>query len=190
MSGQVDANTVDAAAAAAAGAPSAQAPSPARAPALQKPGGYDRALALGSAVLLACVVVAVVKGQAGWVRVPPMVWVHLGTVALALALTPVMLLRRRGDRRHRTLGYVWVAAMATTALSSLFVKLINPGGFSIIHVLSVWTLIQVPLIVVRARQHDWLRHRSAVRGMVLGALLIAGFFTFPFSRLLGSWLFG
>jgi hypothetical protein len=25
--------------------------------------------------------------------------------------------------------------------------------------------------------------------MVLGALLIAGFFTFPFNRLLGHWLF-
>ena len=28
-----------------------------------------------------------------------------------------------------------------------------------------------------------------VRGLVIGALLIAGFFTFPFNRLLGSWLF-
>jgi len=29
-----------------------------------------------------------------------------------------------------------------------------------------------------------------VRGLIIGALLIAGFFTFPFHRLLGHWLFG
>jgi uncharacterized membrane protein len=29
-----------------------------------------------------------------------------------------------------------------------------------------------------------------VRGMVTGALLVAGFFTFPFGRMLGAWLFG
>ena len=33
------------------------------------------------------------------------------------------------------------------------------------------------------------RHRRSVHGMVIGALLIAGFFTFPFNRLLGAWLF-
>jgi uncharacterized membrane protein len=33
------------------------------------------------------------------------------------------------------------------------------------------------------------RHRRGVRAMVTGALLIAGFFTFPFDRLLGHWLF-
>ena len=32
-------------------------------------------------------------------------------------------------------------------------------------------------------------HRGSVRGMVTGALLVAGFFTFPFDRMLGHWLF-
>jgi uncharacterized membrane protein len=80
--------------------------------------------------------------------------------------------------------------MFLTALISLDIRMINRGGFSFIHILSVWTLIQVPIIVWSARTHDVARHRSAVRGMVFGALLIAGFFTFPFNRLLGSWLFG
>ncbi|MFM5917326.1 MAG: DUF2306 domain-containing protein [Novosphingobium sp.] len=165
-------------------------PAAPRAPELLRVTAFDRALALGAVVLLGCVIAAVMKGRADWARVPAVVWAHLGTIVLAVGLTPVMLLRRRGDRRHRSLGYVWVAAMAITAVSSLFVRLINPGHFSVIHVLSVWTLIQVPLIVLRARQHDWRRHRGAVRGMVLGALLIAGFFTFPFNRMLGQWLFG
>ncbi len=185
MSGPMDASTIDSGTARAA-AP-AKAP---RAPEMLRPDRFDCALALGAMVLLACVVIAVIKGQADWSKVPPVIWAHLGTIVLAVGLTPVMLLRRRGDRRHRLLGYVWVAAMAATAAASLFVRVINPGHFSVIHLLSVWTLIQVPLIVLRARQHDWRRHRGAVRGMVLGALLIAGFFTFPFNRMLGQWLFG
>ena len=39
-----------------------------------------------------------------------------------------------------------------------------------------------------ARNHRLDRHRAMVRGMVTGALVIAGFFTFPFGRLLGHWL--
>jgi uncharacterized membrane protein len=85
---------------------------------------------------------------------------------------------------------VWVVAMALTAALTFDLHLINPGSYSFIHILSGWTLIQVPLIVIRARQHDIVRHRRAVRGMVIGALLVAGFFTFPFGRLMGSWLFG
>ena len=101
-----------------------------------------------------------------------------------------MLLRPRGTRSHRRLGWLWVAAMFLTALLSLFVRNANHGGFSFIHILSVWTLIQVPILAWSARTHNVKRHRGAVRGMVTGALLIAGFFTFPFDRLLGHWLFG
>ena len=90
---------------------------------------------------------------------------------------------------HRRLGTVWIAAMVLTALVSLTIRDGNRGNFSVIHILSVWTLIQIPLIVWRARTHNIPKHRSAVRGMVTGALLIAGFFTFPFDRMLGHWLF-
>ena len=151
---------------------------------------FDRILAGAAAVILLVTVTAITRGSAEWDQIPGNVWAHIATIAVALALTPVMLLRRRGDRLHRKLGYVWVAAMALTAAISFDIRLIMDGGFSPIHALSLWTLIQVPLIVWPARQHDVVRHRSAVRGMVLGALLIAGFFTFPFGRLMGHWLFG
>ena len=149
----------------------------------------DRLLAGVALVLLGCVVAALLRGHADWPRVPGIIWPHLATIMLALVLTPVMLLRRKGDTRHRVLGYVWVAAMAGTALISFAIRFSNHGNFSVIHIISVWTLINVPLIVIRARRHDIVRHRRAVRGLVVGALLVAGFFTFPFDRLLGHWLF-
>jgi uncharacterized membrane protein len=151
---------------------------------------FDRILAAAAELLLIATMIAIFRGQADWARVPPWVWAHLVTIIAALALTPAMLLRRRGDRLHRQLGWVWVTAMVLTALFTFNIQLINRGGFSVIHILSVWTLIQVPRIVWHARAHRAEKHRSAVRGMVTGALLIAGFFTFPFGRMLGGWLFG
>lgn len=151
---------------------------------------YDRILSAGAVIILLAAVTAIYRGQADWSQIPASVWLHLATVLTACALTPFMLLRRRGDRLHRQLGYVWAASMFLTAAISFDVRLIRNGSLSLIHILSAWTLIQVPRIIWTARQHQHARHRSAVRGMVLGALLIAGFFTFPFNRLLGNWLVG
>ena len=154
------------------------------------PQAFDKALAAAAAGLLVAVLAALARGRGEWGEVPAVVWAHILTILVALALTPVMMLRRRGDRPHRALGWIWASALFLTALISFWVRGINPGGFSWIHVLSLLTVGQVPLIVLYARRHDWKRHRSAVRGMVTGALLVAGFFTFPFGRLMGSWLFG
>jgi uncharacterized membrane protein len=154
------------------------------------PDRYDRFLAAAAVVLLAFVAAALWRGRDEWGEVPTFVWAHIATIVLALCLTPVMLLRRRGDRLHRRLGWVWVSAMGLTALLTFWIRGLNQGSLSVIHILSAWTLIQVPLIVWAARGHKIARHRAAVRGMVTGALLIAGIFTFPFGRLLGHWLFG
>jgi len=154
------------------------------------PGRFDQVLAAAAILLLAAVSAALSRGRPEWGEVPPIVWGHIATVVTALALTPIMLLRRRGDRLHRLLGWVWCGAIAATAIASFGIRGLNGGSLSFIHLLSAWTLFQVPLIVLAARSHNVARHRNAVRGMVTGALLIAGIFTFPFGRLLGHWLFG
>lgn len=154
------------------------------------PDSFERVLAAGAMLMLAAVLVALVRGRAEWDTVPPLIWVHLVTIIVALGLTPVMLLRRRGDARHRMLGRIWALAMALTAAISLGIRQLNHGNFSLIHLLSVFTLVQVPIIVITARNHNIKRHRRGVRAMVSGALLIAGFFTFPFGRMMGTWLFG
>ena len=101
-----------------------------------------------------------------------------------------MMLRRRGDRLHRILGWIWVAAMFTTALVSFGIRLAIPGQLSWIHILSAATLVALVVLVRNARRHNVFAHRRTARAIVVGALLIAGFFTFPFHRMLGQWLFG
>lgn len=157
---------------------------------LRGPDRLERALGFLAVVMLAFIFAALLRGMNEWARVPVVIWLHLATILTALVLTPVLLWRRRGDTRHRVYGYVWSGAMMLTALDSLFIHMGGPGKFSLIHVLSLFTLVMVPVLVLAARRHNAARHRRTVRGLIIGALLIAGFFTFPFDRLLGHWLFG
>jgi uncharacterized membrane protein len=151
---------------------------------------YEKFLAVAATALLITVLIALVRGHAHWGRVPWPIWAHLATILTALVLTPVQLLRPRGDPLHRLLGRVWVIAIFLAALFSLLVHTINPGGFSFIHILSAYVIVSAPIIWWSARTNRIALHRGNVRGMVTGALIIAGFFTLPFGRLLGSWLFG
>jgi len=151
---------------------------------------YEKFLAVAAILLLAAVLTALVRGRSHWSAVPWQVWAHFLAILIALALTPVQLLRRRGDHAHRLLGRIWVVAIFLAAGFSFLVRGINPGGFSFIHILSAYVIVSAPLIWWSARTHRIAMHRGHVRGMITGALLIAGFFTLPFGRLLGSWLFG
>lgn len=141
-------------------------------------------------VLLGAIIIALYKGRAQWAELPWQIWAHLLTISMALIVTPAMMWRKRGDGTHRFLGWIWAMSMFATAVISFDLRLINPGGFSYIHILSMLTVIGVPVLIVSARRGDLRRHRGQARGFVIGALLVAGFFTFPFNRLLGGWLFG
>jgi uncharacterized membrane protein len=150
----------------------------------------ERLCGILALVLLGFATAAVLKGRPYWDNIPWQIWVHLGLLGIILLITPVMMWRRRGDRLHRQLGWVWAICMFTTATISLDIRIINRGSFSFIHLLSILTIIGVPMLIIAARRHDIALHRRRARGFVIGALLIAGFFTFPFNRLLGGWLFG
>ncbi len=154
------------------------------------PDGYEKALAAVALLMLGIVLVALIRGAAHWGDVPGFVWGHLATVLVALVLTPIMLQRPRGTATHRYLGRVWMLAMFSTAVISLFVRQTHPGHFSIIHILSVVVIIAVPRAIWAAKTHRISQHRTSIRGIVTGSLIIAGIFTFPFGRMLGVWLSG
>jgi uncharacterized membrane protein len=155
-----------------------------------KPDAYEKILAVAAIILFALVSVALLRGRGGWVQLGPLIWLHLGLVMLPLAITPLQLLRRRGDGVHRVMGWIWGLSLFITALISLGIRDINDGGFSFIHIFSIVTVVTVPLLVYAARHHHIARHRRTVRGLVTGALLAAGYFTLVPSRVLGGWLWG
>lgn len=152
------------------------------------PDRMEQVLGVLTLVLLGFVLAALTRGAEHSGRLPAALWLHLATMIATLALTPAILWMRRGTRLHRRLGYAWVSALGLTAIDSFAIR--TSGHLSLIHILSVVTLCALPMLVISARRHDHKRHRRVVRGLVIGALLTAGFFTFPFQRMLGSWLFG
>ena len=113
-------------------------------------------------------------------RQTPVLQIHIAAAVVALAIGLVLLAGAKGNRLHRTLGWAWVLAMATVAISSFFVREINGGALSLIHLLSGWTVIVLPMAVYAARRHEVARHRGRMTGLFVGALVIAGMFTlFP-----------
>ncbi|TFW11942.1 DUF2306 domain-containing protein [Brevundimonas intermedia] len=124
---------------------------------------------------------------------PPAIQIHVAAALTALAIGVVLLIGVKGNRLHRTLGWTWVLAMATTAVSSFFIHRLNPGGsggFSMIHLLSGWTVIALPMAVHAARRHRIADHRRAMTGMFVGGLIVVGAFTFLPGRLMWAIFFG
>jgi uncharacterized membrane protein len=52
------------------------------------------------------------------------------------------------------------------------------GTWGPIHALAVFTLVMLPLAVLHARRHQVESHKKAMTKLFLGALVIAGIFTF------------
>jgi uncharacterized membrane protein len=76
-------------------------------------------------------------------------------------------------------------------VSSFFIHTIRMWGpWSPIHLLSLFTLIMLPLGVWHARRHQVARHRRAMAGLFAGALVIAGVFTFLPGRIMHEVIFG
>ena len=123
-------------------------------------------------------------------RQPAQVQLHIATALTALLLGTVQLIGVKGTTAHRVIGWTWVVAMAVTAVSSLFIRQINGGAFSFIHLLSGWTIIALPMAVYAARRHRVLAHRRGMTGMFVGGLIVAGLLTFLPGRLMYQVFFG
>jgi uncharacterized membrane protein len=109
----------------------------------------------------------------------------------AFVLGVVQLAAPKGTLPHRTLGWIWVLLMAVVAVSSFWIHQIRLlGPWSPIHLLSIFTLVMLPLGVWRAHRHDVSKHRRTMIGIFTGALVIAGLFTFVPGRIMHTVLFG
>jgi uncharacterized membrane protein len=97
---------------------------------------------------------------------PPAILTHLAGALLALGLGVVQLVGPKGTTAHRLLGWSWCLLMLAVAGSSLFIHVLNRGGFSLIHILSAWVLIATPLAILAARRQDR-RPRELHAGPVL-----------------------
>ena len=124
-------------------------------------------------------------------RADPVKQLHAFAAMAAFALGAVQLAAPKGTLRHRAMGWLWVALLATIAISSFWIHRIRLiGPFSPIHLLSIFTLIMLPLAVLAAHRHDVVRHRRAMIMIFAGALVVAGAFTLLPGRIMHAVAFG
>jgi len=116
---------------------------------------------------------------------------HAFAAIAAFALGLVQFARKKGTFSHRTVGWIWVVLMLIVAVSSFWIHDIKLWGiWSPIHILSVVTLVNLPLAVWMARTHKVRAHRYWMLGIFAGALVIAGIFTFVPGRIMHAVFFG
>lgn len=121
---------------------------------------------------------------------PWVIQLHVLAAVGTVAIGGIILSLRKGDRLHRTAGWTWVVLMLATAVSSLFIVGLNGDYWSIIHLISGWVLVSLPLAVWAARRHRVKVHGRAMTGMFVGGSLVAGAFTFLPGRLMWNLFFG
>jgi uncharacterized membrane protein len=118
----------------------------------------------------------------------PLVFVHLLAALGALLLGIAILTRRKGTFSHRTLGWTWIALMATAALSSVFIRdyrIVNVAGYTPIHLLTVTVALLLPLAIWRIRRGNVTGHRRMMTGLYVGGCIVAGLFALAPARFLG-----
>jgi uncharacterized membrane protein len=122
----------------------------------------------------------------------PWVSPHIAAALLALGLGAAQLVLKKGDRRHRILGYGWLAVMAFIAASGLLVQL-EPGRVTAIHIASsgfaVADLLLTPLVIWSACSGRRRLHRGVTLGLV-ACMLNAGLLAFIPFRAIGLLVFG
>jgi uncharacterized membrane protein len=121
----------------------------------------------------------------------PAISLHAFAAMAAFALGAVQLAAPKGTLPHRTLGWIWVTVMVAVAASSFWIHQIRlVGPWSPIHLLSIFTLVMLPLAVWKAHRHDVAAHRRIMISLFLGALVIAGLFTLLPGRIMHAVVFG
>ncbi|MDP1641436.1 MAG: DUF2306 domain-containing protein [Phenylobacterium sp.] len=123
-------------------------------------------------------------------KLSPVVKIHLYTALAALVLGAVLMTARKGRTFHRTAGWMWVALVMTTAVSTLFITSLNQGRWSLIHLFTGWTLIILPLAVIWAKRRDVARHRRAMMGLFYGAFAVNLIIAFIPGRTMWTLFFG
>ena len=118
---------------------------------------------------------------------------HAFAAMAAFGLGVVQIAAPKGTLPHRTLGWIWVALMATVAISSFW---IHGESFRLwrtwspIHLLSIFTPVMLVLAVIRAKQHHVRAHAIIMASIFTGALVIAGVFTLVPGRIMHTAMFG
>jgi uncharacterized membrane protein len=122
---------------------------------------------------------------------PGVFQIHAFAAMAAFLLGIVQFVGPKGTIPHRTIGFTWVALMLAVAISSFWIHERQLWGpWSPIHLLSILTLIMLPLGVWYAHTHRMTGHKITMISIFVGALVVAGLFTLLPGRIMNAVAFG
>ena len=101
---------------------------------------------------------------------------HLLLAILAVGFGFKNLLSTKGGLTHKIIGWIWVTLMMYVAISSFWIKELNNGLYSWIHLLSIWVIVSLTLSIYFIRKKKVLLHKIFMVGNFIG-LTLAGIFT-------------
>jgi uncharacterized membrane protein len=121
----------------------------------------------------------------------PAIPLHALAAMAAFVLGVVQFAAPKGTMPHRAIGAIWVALMTMVAISSFWINQIRlVGPWSRIHLLSIFTLLMLPLAIWKAHTHQVAAHRRIMIYLFSGALVVAGLFTLVPGRIMHAVVFG
>ncbi len=121
---------------------------------------------------------------------PAAIQIHAFGAMGAFGLGSAQMILPKGRSAHIIMGWVWVVLMVMVASSAFFIRGINHGSFSPIHLFIPLTIFGLYGGLSALQRKDGRGHGKAMRGLFSGALLLAGFFAFLPGRLMWTSIFG
>ena len=125
------------------------------------------------------------------------IYVHAALALLAIPLGLYIFITRKGTKNHKMLGRTWVTVLMIVSLTAIFIQTINPGQYSLIHLLipytigsliySIWNIRKFKKTKIESYK---IKHMHSMIGVYIGALLIAGAFTLMPGRFFHEIIFG
>lgn len=121
---------------------------------------------------------------------PLVIQVHALAALAALAIGLVQFFGPKGSLPHRTLGFAFVILMVVAATTAIFIRQLNDGGFSPIHLFVPLTFAGLYGLVRHAMARRGEKHGKNANGLLFGALLIPGVLAFIPGRLMWAVIAG
>ena len=124
------------------------------------------------------------------------IYIHALFALIAVPVGLYILLTKKGTQKHKLTGRIWTLFLLIVSFTALFIQAINPGEYSLIHLLIPWTIGSLIYSIwsIRKFQKTKLQkykkaHMYSMIGVYVGALLVAGVFTLMPGRLFYEILF-
>jgi len=107
------------------------------------------------------------------------IWVHFLAAVLAIVLGLINLVSEKGTFQHQIIGWFWLIIMIFVTISSLWIREINEGDFSWIHLLTIWTIISMGIAIINIKKGNIRTHAGFMVGTMVGAVIAGGFAMMP-----------